>query len=550
MNTRNLGIDKKLMLLLGSFALAFFAFAYVSWRTIETVRVNGPLYGSIVEGKDLVADILPPPAYIIESHLLSLQLVDEPVTSQQALLIERGNALRLEFERRHEHWKRTLAPGTLATTMTSAAYRPAFEYFEVREKELIPAVRERDSARTQAALRILKQRYEEHRRAIDEVVKLTNARNGQLEQEAERSVNEGQRNLVLLGGVVLALVGVLAWLAQGVAAALTSRMSLAASVASRVADGDLTARVPETPMSDESGRLLAAIHAMTISLHSLVARVKQASSTLSDSAAQFTQAGRQQDRSVGGLRDSAEQIAGAARGISDTSADLLSTMDGVNTVAGQTAQVAEGGRTALVGMHGTMEQLQEATASISTRLGTIREKATDISSVVTTITKIADQTNLLSINAAIEAEKAGEHGLGFLVLAREIRRLADQTAVATLDIEQMVRHMQSAVSAGVMEMDGYSAQVKHGVGVTAEVGTQLLQIMGQVKSLSERFDLVNRGMRSQSQGARQISEAMKQLLSGAQSSADALPEFNASIARLRDATESLTQEVSRFKLGG
>ena len=86
-----------------------------------------------------------------------------------------------------------------------------------------------------------------------------------------------------------------------------------------------------------------------------------------------------------------------------------------------------------------MKQLVESTASVSAKLGMIREKADSINAVVTTITKVADQTNLLSINAAIEAEKAGEYGRGFLVVAREIRRLADQTAVATLDIETMVQ---------------------------------------------------------------------------------------------------------------
>ncbi|MFM7550442.1 MAG: methyl-accepting chemotaxis protein [Cyanobacteriota bacterium] len=172
------------------------------------------------------------------------------------------------------------------------------------------------------------------------------------------------------------------------------------------------------------------------------------------------------------------RIAAAACDISTTSTELLTTMEGVNTVSGQTAQVAAGGRRALDELNQAMQQLQQATNSISNRLGSIRDKASDISSVVTTITKIADQTNLLSINAAIEAEKAGDQGLGFLVLAREIRRLADQTAVATLDIEQMVRHMQSAVSAGVMEMDGFTSQVKQGTSVTTEVSTQLGQIMG------------------------------------------------------------------------
>ena len=96
-----------------------------------------------------------------------------------------------------------------------------------------------------------------------------------------------------------------------------------------------------------------------------------------------------------------------------------------------------------------MQALRDATGSISAKLATIGEKANGINLLVATITKVADQTNLLSINAAIEAEKAGNAGRGFLVVAREIRRLADQTAVATLDIDEMVRHMQAAVSADV-----------------------------------------------------------------------------------------------------
>ena len=108
------------------------------------------------------------------------------------------------------------------------------------------------------------------------------------------------------------------------------------------------------------------------------------------------------------------------------------------------------------------------------------KKASGINSVVTTITKVADQTNLLSINAAIEAEKAGEAGRGFLVVAREIRRLADQTAVATLDIEQMVRQMQAAVSAGVMEMDKFREDVRGGIMQTSEISGQMGQILDQV----------------------------------------------------------------------
>ena len=128
--------------------------------------------------------------------------------------------------------------------------------------------------------------------------------------------------------------------------------------------------------------------------------------------------------------------------------------------------------------------------------------------VVTTITKVADQTNLLSTNAAGEAEKAGEHGRGFLVVAREIRRLADQTAVATLGIGSMVRPMRGAVPAGALQTDKFGEEVRCGVGRVAEVNGQTGQIIAEVAALSERFGSVNEGMNNQSVGAQQINEAM------------------------------------------
>ena len=173
----------------------------------------------------------------------------------------------------------------------------------------------------------------------------------------------------------------------------------------------------------------------------------------------------------------------------------------------------------------------------------------NINLVVTTITKVADQTNLLSINAAIEAEKAGEYGLGFLVVAREIRRLADQTAVATLDIERMVKEMQYSVSAGVMEMDKFSEQVRRGVGEVGPIGDQLGQIIAAVQGLTGRFDQVTEGMRVQSQGAEQIREAVIRLSEGASQTSISLREFNKATDHLREAVGGLKEEVSRFTLG-
>ncbi len=530
------------------FLILFSGFAIVAWRTLDEVRVKGQIYEEIILGNVLIADILPPPQYIIEPYLLTLQLLEETDPTEINRLVERGNELRIEYENRQEFWKRTL-DGTMGDLMTVTSYRAAMEFFRLRDDQYIPAIRAGDKAAARAVLLPMRQRYDAHRFAIVEVVKLAEAQNGANEARAEEVIADQIRTLTLLALGIVIVVVVMAWFARRAATTLSDRVGLVSDVADSIARGDLTTTVPSSDDNDETGRLLTAINSMTQSLRTLVTRVKQASVELMSTATEFAATSRQQEATVQGFGASTNQIAAAVKEIAATSQELLATMEGLNAVSGQTADLAEQGQSGLAHLDETMDKLAQAANAMAARLAAIREEAAEITGVVTTISKVADQTNLLSINAAIEAEKAGEQGLGFLVLAREIRRLADQTAVATLDIEQMVKQMQTAVSAGVMEIDRFSEQVRSGVGTVDRVGGQFGQIISQVKTLSERFDTVNHGMRSQSQGARQIGEAMGQMADGARQTSVSLREFNAATESLRDAVTVLKQEIAKFNLG-
>ncbi|HEY6881556.1 MAG TPA: methyl-accepting chemotaxis protein, partial [Polyangiales bacterium] len=287
---------------------------------------------------------------------------------------------------------------------------------------------------------------------------------------------------------------------------------------------------------------------MTGSLSSLVSRVKQSSVSLMSTATEISASSKHQEATVNGFSASTAEIAAAVKEISANSQELRQTLGDISTAAARSSQLAENGRSGLTEMDGAMRQLAESTGSISSKLAIIREKASDINGVVTTITKVADQTNLLSVNAAIEAEKAGEYGLGFLVVAREIRRLADQSAVATLDIEQMVRQMHSAVSAGVMEMDKFAQEVRRSVSSVGLIHGQLAQIIEEVQSLSHRIESVSDGMASQAEGAAQISTAMAQLTDGARETVASIREFNIATQTMRDAVNGLRDEIAQFKV--
>jgi methyl-accepting chemotaxis protein WspA len=368
-----------------------------------------------------------------------------------------------------------------------------------------------------------------------------------VKQDAAEAFNLVSRQrlamLLLLGGTLIPVVLV----ALVVARSISRPIQTAAAVADRVAAGDLTAQVSGSA-SDETGQLLRAIKTMTEDLRALIGRIQKSSVALMSTGTQIAATSRQQEQTVNEYGASTNQAVAAVKQISATSQELLKTMNEVNHVAGQTAEMANSGQASLARMDATMRLLANSTGSISSKLSVISERAGTINLAVTTITKVADQTNLLSINAAIEAEKAGEYGLGFLVVAREIRRLADMTAVATLDIDRMVKEMQYSVSAGVMEMDKFSDQVRQGVAEVGHISEQLGRIISAVQVLTGRFEEVNEGMRAQSQGAEQIREAMIRLNEGANQTALSLREFNKATDHLRDSVGGLKEEVSRFIL--
>jgi methyl-accepting chemotaxis protein WspA len=267
------------------------------------------------------------------------------------------------------------------------------------------------------------------------------------------------------------------------------------------------------------------------------------------SAVEVTQSGNQQQLSTANeIAATTSEIGATSKQISVTSKELVHTMKEVAGVAEKTTTLASSGQAGLVRMKVTVQQIVEASSSINDRLAVLNEKAGNIGTLVTTITKVADQTNLLSLNAAIEAEKAGEYGRGFAVVATEIRRLADQTAVSTSDIEQTVKEMQSAVSAGVMGMDKFSEEIRRGVEVVQQVSEELSQIIRQVQTLTPNFESVSEGMQSQSLGAQQITDSLSQLSEAAKQTVSSLRQSNLAMDQLSQAARGLQGGAARLAL--
>ncbi|MBF2006265.1 MAG: methyl-accepting chemotaxis protein [Chlorogloeopsis fritschii C42_A2020_084] len=419
--------------------------------------------------------------------------------------------------------------------------------------ELQETINLKKSGKTQEVLALIlsdrgKRIMDETRQVLNEMLQTED----QLLEERQKHANQAQAFAAYVNwGIFFCIVVTVIIVSSAIilipSRALTRSLQTAFSLAERVSEGDLTTQV-EVTSNDVIGKLMAALKNMTHNLNSLVHQVQKSGIEVTTSSTQIAASGKQLEATITEQVASTNQVSATTKEISSTARELVKTIEEVVVMSQFTTKAAGNSQKDLLRMETTMRQLGEATNSIATRLGMISEKANNINSVVVTITKVADQTNLLSLNAAIEAEKAGEYGLGFAVVAREIRRLADQTAVATLDIEQMVKEMQSSVSTGVMEMDKFAMEVGRSVEDVANISVQIGQIIQQVQDLNPHFESVNQSMEIQSQGAQQISDAIAQLTQNSVQTADSLREINNAIAQLNQVAQGLRQGVTRFKV--
>jgi methyl-accepting chemotaxis protein WspA len=516
------------------------------WMASE-YAINGPLYNRVSIRKAVMSEYAPSSLCMTEpakEASLLLTATDPAVIRE---VTEKYRRLEAKYTDRQEFARRELQDGPVKRTLEKDVFPPADRFLKIADEEFFPLLAKGDrAAATQVFYTQMRPLYLQHRAAIDEAVEI--GREAVVADEATASQKVTTGNWLLFGmaaGTVLVIGGMGWFLANSVSRATDALNARVEEMAAGA--GDLTARVAVTSQ-DELGRLACGINAFIAKIQAVVSKVRESSLQVLATASEIAATSRQQEQTVTGLSSATTEVAAAVREISATGTELSGTMDEVNGRANQAASLASSGQRSLGDMERTMQQLVTSTASISGKLGTIREKADNINMVVTTITKVADQTNLLSINAAIEAEKAGEFGRGFLVVAREIRRLADQTAVATLDIEGIVRLMQEAVAAGVMQMDKFSDEVRTSVARVADVNTVTGQVIAEVTGLSDRFRQVNEGMRNQAVGAGQINEAMGSMTGDIRRTAAAVEEFNRATAHLRESIELLNKEIAQFKV--
>ena len=237
-----------------------------------------------------------------------------------------------------------------------------------------------------------------------------------------------------------------------------------------------------------------------------------------------------------------------SRKISDVSVNLehsVEQVDGVSEISVRQAEAALGG---IEKMDRLMSGLGECAADFSGALAEIFEAGRKIGEIADSMTQLADRANLLSLNAAIEAEKAGEFGGGFAIVSAEIGKLADMTAVSAMNISKMVSDMRDSVESGVVEMRSFVILMRRSLRVIDRVSDNMRAVSEQVAALGPKFEELAGGVGTQADRAARISRTMHALSESAAQTRDKIGAFKSATDSLEKTAEELRAKVSQFKL--
>ncbi|AWM95061.1 methyl-accepting chemotaxis protein [Pseudomonas sp. 31-12] len=341
---------------------------------------------------------------------------------------------------------------------------------------------------------------------------------------------------------MLIAVGSAVWLLRSKLAPLGDLVRQAEALGA----GDLSVRL-SVSSNDEIGQLARAFNQMSQALSTMVEHIRKASGEVNSRAQALSGLS-------GGAYEGMEQqsgeitsMAGAVEEFSATSLNIADNMGNTQRLAQENAQQTQIGRTSMDEASSSLEQIAGALNSTATVINTLGQRSQEIGGIVGVITSIADQTNLLALNAAIEAARAGEQGRGFAVVADEVRNLASRTRQATDEISGMIQSIQQETGNAISTMEQGNVLMQEGLSRNANVASALARIDEQSRSAGQQFAAITTATQEQSSTATLLSSNLQSIALANSEQREVVSNLAVTAKELEKLAADLRQEVDRFR---
>jgi len=557
----------------GGVILAAMALAgAVASTEINRIRFGGPVQLQNAQVSDLVADILPPPEYVIEPYLEATLLVNDPASlpARKARMSE----LHKQFDDRFEHWQGSNLDPALKQALLTESGAAAKKFWSEFEDTLVPAVEHRDADAVRASYARLTALYADHRRKIDALVSAATAFQAKLAESSNAALSTAIAWLVGIGLMVSGLLIAGIWYV--VRRALTP-LAATADAMQRMAGGDFDAVVPGAGRHDEIGTMAAAFEVFRgasraqaeseAKQRTVVEELARAMDALAAGDMTYrieTPLAPEYESLRTGFNNSIEGLGEILTSVSDTAssvhsgaseiraasddlalrteqqaASLEETAAAMNQVTAMVRDTAKGAADVNRSIEEAHREASDGGAVVKravSAMGAIEKSANEITQIINVIDGIAFQTNLLALNAGVEAARAGDAGKGFAVVANEVRALAQRSADAAKDIKALITTSAEQVSAGV--------------SLVGETGTLLDRMVTRVGDISAMITTIADSAETQATNLQQVNGAVGEMDKMTQQNAAMVEESTAAARSLASEAEALADIVARFKLGG
>jgi methyl-accepting chemotaxis protein len=540
----NLKLLHRLMAIIFFVLLGFIAYGYWSFKTLDELKIQGPVYTRIVQGKDLVADILPPPEYVIESYLVARELEDS-AASQQNELIARLHALKTDYDTRYRYWSEQNLDSVLADAFLNRSHQSAMQFYAVMFDHYVPAVVAADVAAAKAAMVQMKQFYEVHRKAIDAVVQMANQRVADDERFATESVTTasmGMSVVLVLSIAISVLVTIV--IARSIVDPLIAMRNVMQQIKST---HNFTLRL-NARGDDEVGETARAFNDLIGSLQSTLTQlsrhaedVAMAAQNLSCSAQQVASGSQEQSSAANSIASAIEQVNSSILHVAGNAREALD-------ISCQSGELSNKGGDIIHNAATTMMQITDTVQQTSNNLAALGEHSQQISTVVQVIKEVADQTNLLALNAAIEAARAGDQGRGFAVVADEVRNLAKRTTKATEEISNMIAAIQSSTDLALTAMSAAVAKADGGADIAHNAGEAINQIRLGSSKVVNVVNTISSSLSEQSNASSDIAGHVDRVAQMALSNSHVAENTASAAIQLEGLAASMRGLIHHFRL--